>query len=259
MKARLLALAAAAALVAAPATAQSIRVGVTAGPHAEIMEKVVPEAKKLGLDVKVIEFTDYVIPNQALANGDIEANSFQHEPYLKNQIAKTNWKLTSAGLTIATPMGFYSKKFKTFDEVPNGATVAIQNDPSNAARSLRLLADNGVIKLRDSAGVSAGLTEVVDNPKKLKFVELDAAQLPRSLPDVDVAAVNNNYALQAGLDPIRDSILKEKNDSPWVNIIAIREQDKDKPWVKTFVQAYQSPPVKQFIAEKFKGAYTAAW
>jgi D-methionine transport system substrate-binding protein len=190
-KTPLLALAAA-ALIASPAAAETIRVGVTAGPHAEIMEKVVPEGKKLGLDIKVVEFTDYVIPNQALANGDIEANSFQHEPYLKNQISKTNWKLTTVGLTIATPMGFYSKKYKSFDAVPNGALVAIQNDPSNAARSLRLLADNGIIKLREGAGVTAGLTELVDNPKKLKFIELDAAQLPRSLPDVDIAAVNNN-------------------------------------------------------------------
>jgi D-methionine transport system substrate-binding protein len=259
MKTPLLVLAAAAALLVAPAAAETIRVGVTAGPHAQIMEQVVPEAKKLGLDVKVIEFSDYVIPNQALANGDIDANSFQHEPYLKNQIAKTNWKLVTVGLTIATPMGFYSKKYKSFDAVPAGALVAIQNDPSNAARSLRLLADSGIIKLRDGAGVTAGLTEIVDNPKKLKFVELDAAQLPRSLPDVDIAAVNNNYALQAGLDPVRESILKEKNDSPWVNILVAREQDKDKPWVKTFVQAYQSPSVKQFIAEKFKGAYVAAW
>jgi D-methionine transport system substrate-binding protein len=258
MKTPLIALAAA-ALIASPAFAQSIRVGVTAGPHAEIMEKVVPEAKKLGMDIKIVEFTDYVIPNQALANGDIEANSFQHEPYLKNQIVKANWKLVTVGHTIATPMGFYSKKYKSFDAVPNGALVAIQNDPSNAARSLRLLHDNGIIKLRDGAGVAAGLTEIVDNPKKLKFIELDAAQLPRSLPDVDIAAVNNNYALQAGLDPIKDSILKEKNDSPWVNVLVVREQDKDKPWVKTFVSAYQTPSVKQFIAEKFKGAYVAAW
>lgn len=260
MKVSLLALAAA-ALIASPAAAQTqtIRVGVTAGPHAQILEQVIPEAKKLGLDIKMIEFTDYVIPNQALANGDIEANSFQHEPYLKNQLAKTNWKLATVGLTIASPMGFYSKKYKDFKDVPASATVAIQNDPSNAARSLRLLADNGVIKLRDGAGVTAGLTDIIDNPKKLKFVELDAAQLPRSLPDVDIAAVNNNYALQAGLDPVRDSILKEKNDSPWVNILVVREQDKDKPWVKTFVTAYQSPSVKTFITEKFKGAYSAAW
>ncbi len=252
-------IAAAAALIASPVAAQTVRVGVTAGPHAQILERVVPEAKKLGLDVKVVEFTDYVIPNQALANREIEINSFQHEPYLNNQLAKTNWKLTKVAYTIASPMGFYSKKFKSFADVPAGATVAIQNDPSNAARSLQLLAANNVVKLRAGAGVTAGVVDIVENPKKLKFVELDAAQLPRSLPDVDVAAVNNNYAAQAGLDPVRDSIIKETNDGPWVNIIAVRAEDKDQAWVTTFVQAYQSPPIKQFIAEKFKGAYVAAW
>ena len=241
------------------ARAETIRVGVTAGPHAQILEKVVPEAKKLGLDVKIVEFTDYVIPNQALANKDIEVNSFQHEPYLKNQLAKTNWKLVKVAYTIASPMGFYSKTYKSFADLPAGATVAIQNDPSNGARSLQLLATNGIIKLRDGAGVTAGVVDIVDNPKKYRFIELDAAQLPRSLPDVDAAAVNNNYAVQAGLDPVRDSILKETANGPWVNIIAVREEDKDKPWVATFVKAYQSEAVKQFIAEKFKGAYIAAW
>jgi D-methionine transport system substrate-binding protein len=256
---RLLATLALGALLTAPAAAQTIRVGVTAGPHAQILEKVVPEAKKLGLDVKVVEFTDYVIPNQALANKDVEINSFQHEPYLKNQLAKTNWKLTKVAYTIASPMGFYSKKYKSFDQIPAGATIAIQNDPTNGARSLQLLAERGIIKLRDGAGVTAGTADIIANPKKYRFIELDAAQLPRSLPDVDAAAVNNNYAVQAGLDPVRDSIVKEEGEGPWVNIIAVRDEDKDKPWVATFVKAYQSEPVKQFIAEKFKGAYQAAW
>lgn len=259
---KLLATAALAALISSTAQAQqpqTVRVGVTAGPHAQILEQVVPEAKKLGLDVKVIEFTDYVIPNQALAGKEIEINSFQHEPYLKNQLSKTNWKLTKVGYTIASPMGFYSKKYKSFADVPAGATIAIQNDPTNGARSLQLLAANNIIKLRDGAGVTAGTNDIADNPKKYKFIELDAAQLPRSLPDVDVAAVNNNYAVQAGLDPVRDSIVKETSDGPWVNIIAVRDEDKDKPWVATFVKAYQSEPVKKFIAEKFKGAYVAAW
>lgn len=255
----LLVTAALAAMITVPATAETVRVGVTAGPHAQILEKVVPEAKKLGLDVNIIEFTDYVIPNQALANKEIEINSFQHEPYLKNQIAKTNWKLVKVAYTIASPMGIYSRKYKSFADIPVGATLAIQNDPTNAARSLHLLAANGVIKLKDPTNVVAGLTDIVDNPKKLRFIELDAAQLPRSLPDVDAAAVNNNYAVQAGLDPVKDSIVKETSDGPWVNIIAVREEDKDKPWVATFVKAYQSGPVKQFIVEKFKGAYVAAW
>jgi len=247
------------ALFAMPAAAETVRVGVTAGPHAQVLEAVVPEAKKLGLDVQIVEFTDYVIPNQALANGEIDINSFQHEPYLKNQIAKTNWKLVKVAYTIASPMGFYSNKYKSFADIPVGGTVAIQNDPTNGARSLQLLAANNIIKLRDGAGVTAGVVDIVDNPKQFKFVELDAAQLPRSLPDVDAAAVNNNYAVQAGLDPIRGSIIKEAADGPWVNILAVREEDKDKPWVATFVKAYHSDSVKQFVTEKFKGAYIAVW
>lgn len=256
---RLLLSAAFAAALLVPASAETIRVGVTAGPHAQILEKVVPEAKKLGLDVKIVEFTDYVIPNQALANKELEINSFQHEPYLKNQIAKTNWKISKVAYTIASPMGFYSKKYKSFEDIPAGATIAIQNDPTNGARSLQLLAANKIIRLRDGAGVTAGVADISENPKKYKFIELDAAQLPRSLPDVDAAAVNNNYAVQAGLDPLKDTIVKETNDGPWVNILAVREEDQDKPWVATFVKAYQSESVKQFIAEKFKGAYVAAW
>ena len=251
--------AALATLLATPALAETIKVGVTIGPHAQIMEKVVPEAKKLGLDLKVIEFSDYVIPNQALAQGDIDLNSFQHGPYLQNQIAKTNWKLVAVGNTILTPMGFYSKKYKSFAEIPVGATIAIQNDPTNSARSLKLLADNGLIKMRAGAPVTAGVLDIAENPKKLKFIELDAAQLPRALPDVDAAAVNNNYAVQAGLNTERDAILKEKNEGPYVNVLVVREQDKDKPWVKTFVKAYQTDEVKKFITEQFKGAYVAAW
>jgi D-methionine transport system substrate-binding protein len=256
---KLIATLAVAAFAATPAAAETVRVAVTAGPHAQILEKVVPEAKKLGLDVKIVEFTDYVIPNQALANREVEINSFQHEPYLKNQIGKTNWKISKVATTILSPMGFYSKKYKSFGEIPAGATIAIQNDPTNGARSLQLLADRGIIKLRPGAGVTAGTADIVENPKKYRFIELDAAQLPRSLPDVDAAAVNNNYAVQAGLDPVRESIIKEEGEGPWVNIIAVRDEDKDKPWVATFVKAYQSEPVKQFIAEKFKGAYIAAW
>jgi len=132
-------------------------------------------------------------------------------------------------------------------------------DPTNGARSLQLLAANKIVTLRDGAGVTAGVVDIAENPKKYRFAELDAAQLPRSLPDVDAAAVNNNYAAQAGLDPVKDSIVKENNEGSWMNIVAVRDEDKDKPWVAAFVKAYQSESVKQFIAEKFKGAYLAAW
>jgi D-methionine transport system substrate-binding protein len=238
---------------------QTIRVGVTAGPHAEVLDAVKKAAVANGLDIKVIEFTDYVVPNQALANKELEANSFQHEPYLKNQISKTGWKLTKVAYTTVSPMGFYSKKYAKFDDIPAGATVAIPNDPTNGARSLQILATNNIIKLRDPASVTAGIIDIADNPKKLKFVELDAAQLSRSLPDVDAAAVNNNYAVQAGLDPVRDSLIREPLESPWVNIIAVRDEDKDKPWVKKLVESYRSEPVKQFILTRFKGSYLPTW
>jgi D-methionine transport system substrate-binding protein len=238
---------------------QTIRVGVTAGPHAEVLDVVRKVAAERGLEIKVVEFTDYVFPNQALANKDLEANSFQHEPYLKNQIAKTGWKLVKVAYTTASPMGFYSKKYKSAADLPEGATVAIQNDPTNGARSLQILASSGIIKLRDPTSVTSGIIDISDNPRKLKFVELDAAQLSRSLPDVDAASINNNYAIQAGLDPVRDSLLKEPLESPWVNIIAVREEDKDKPWVKQFVDAYHSDPVRQFILTRFKGAYVPSW
>jgi D-methionine transport system substrate-binding protein len=151
-------------------------------------------------------------------------------------------------------MGFYSKKYKSFADLPEGATVAIQNDPTNGARSLQILAGNKFIKLRDPSSVTAGVADIVENPKKLRFVELDAAQLSRSLDDVDAASINNNYAVQAGLDPTRDSLIRQPLESPWVNIIAVREEDKDKPWGKKLADAYRSEPVKQFILTRFKGA-----
>ena len=179
--------------------AETIRVGVTAGPHAEIIDVVKKVAAERGLDIKVVEFTDYVVPNQALALKDLEANSFQHEPYLKNQISKTGWNIVKVANTIASPQGVYSLKYKKLSDLPEGARVAIANDPSNGARGLMILALHGAIKLKDPNNVASTIADITDNPKKLRFIELDAAQLPRSLQDVDVVSINNNYAVQAGL------------------------------------------------------------
>src|SRR5882724_9223340 len=161
--------------------AEALRVGVTAGPHAEITDVVKKVASERGLDIKVVEFTDYVVPNQALALKDLEANSFQHEPYLKNQISKTGWSIVKVANTIASPQGVYSLKYKKLSDLPEGARVAIANDPSNGARGLMILALHGAIKLKDPNNVASTIADITDNPKKLKFVELDAAQLPRSL------------------------------------------------------------------------------
>lgn len=237
----------------------ALKVGATPVPHAEILRVAAPLAEREGVKIEVVEFTDYVIPNDALAHGEIEANSFQHEPYLINQIEKTGWDLVPVALTIASPMGFYSEKYKSFDEIPDGALVAIQNDPTNGARSLYLLQAHGIIKLSDDAGLDAGPADIVENPKNLEFIELDAAQLPRSLPDVDAAAVNNNYAVQAGLDPMKDAIILEDLETPYTNILAVRAEDKDEPWVQQLIDAYHSEPVAKFVNERFKGTYVPVW
>ena len=250
------------ALIAFPADAQqrqAIRIGATPGPHAQILEAVRPKALKSGLDLKIIEFSDYVVPNAALASGELEANSFQHQPYLDNQNKDRGFKLVSVAQTVTFPMGIYSKKHKTWNEVPNGGTIAIQNDPTNGGRALLLLQNKGAIKVKESAGLKPTVVDITENPKKLKFVEIDAAQAPRVLDDVDAAAINTNYAQEAGLSPTKDPILKEDPSGPYVNVIAVRESDRDKPWVQALVEAYRSPETKRFIEEKFGGAMLPSW
>jgi D-methionine transport system substrate-binding protein len=241
------------------ASAETIKVGVTPGPHAQVLEAAKAVAAKKGLDIQIVEFSDYVVPNAALEAGDLQANSFQHQPYLDNQVADRKYKIVAVGNTINFPMGIYSKKVKTWDEVKTGATLAIPNDPTNGGRVLILLRDKGIIKLKDGVGFKPTLLDITDNPKKLKITEVDAAQLPRTLPDVDVAGINTNYATQAGLDPVKDAILREDPKGPYANIIAVRAADKDKPWVKTLVESYQSPEVKDFIEKTFKGSVLATW
>ncbi|MBV9560048.1 MAG: MetQ/NlpA family ABC transporter substrate-binding protein [Bradyrhizobium sp.] len=241
------------------APAETIKVGVTPGPHAQILEAVKPIAAKKGLDIQLVEFSDYVVPNAALDAGDIQANSFQNKPYLDNQKADRGYKIESVGLTVNFPIGVYSKKHKSWSEIPDGATVSIPNDPTNGGRVLLLFRDKGVIKLKDGVGFKPKITDITGNPKKLKFVEIDAAQSPRALDDVDVAAINTNYATEAGLDPVKDPILREEPKGPYVNLIAVRSVDKDKPWVATLVDSYHTPEVKEFVLTKFKGAVLPSW
>jgi D-methionine transport system substrate-binding protein len=246
---------------AAPAFAQQnqlIRIGVSPGPHAEILEKVKPLLAKQGIDLKIIEFSDYVVPNQALDAGELEANSFQNQPYLDNQVKDRGFKIETVGLTVNFPLGIYSSKYKSWAEVPDGATVAIQNDPTNGGRSLLLLQDKGIIKLKEGVGFKPTVADIVANPKKLKIIEIEAAQTPRSLADVAAAAINTNYAVDAKIDPA-SAILREDAKGPYVNLIAVRTADKDKPWVKTLLSAYHSPEIKAFVAERFKGSVLASW
>jgi D-methionine transport system substrate-binding protein len=256
---RLLLAGVAAALFAVPALAQTLKVGVTAGPHAEIFEKVAAITKKNGLELKIVEFSDYIQPNAALAAGDLDLNSFQHQPFLDNQVIDRKYDLVSVGKTVIFPIGIYSRKIKNLNELKDGSKVALPNDATNGGRVLLLLQSQGLIKLDPKAGLKATPLDVVENPKKLKFIELEAAQLPRSLDDVDLASINTNFAIEAGIDPIKDAIAREAEQSPYSNVIAVRGQDKDKPWVQTIVKAYQSDEIRAFIKERFKGAVVAGF
>lgn len=243
--------------IGAHADDKVIKVGTISGPDAQIWQVVQKVAKRNGLEVKVIEFNDYVQPNAALDAGDLDANSFQHQPYLDSQIKQRGYKIVNAGLTYISPLGVYSKKLKSLNALPQGARVAVPNDPSNENRALLLLQAQGVIKLKPGAGTdgnNATPLDIADNPKKIRIVELDAAQLPRTLSDVDAAAINTNFALAAGLQPTRDAIALEDVHSPYANLIAVRAKDKDQPWVKKLVAAYQSDDVRQFLKSEFKGS-----
>lgn len=246
---------------AAPVLAQDkpLKIGVTAGPHAQIFEQVKKVAERDGLKIQIVEFSDYIQPNAALAAGDLDLNSYQHKPFLDQQVKDRGYKIVPVGYTVNFPIGIYSKKVKALSELKEGARVGIPNDPTNGGRVLLVLQDKGLIKLKPDAGLKATPLDVVDNPKKLRFVELDAAQLARSLDDLDAAAVNTNYALSSGLNPARDAIAQESAKSPYVNLLAVREQDKDKPWVSKLVKAYQSEEVRKYVQTEFKGAVLAGF
>ena len=239
-----------------------IKVGTIGGPDAQIWEVVTKVAKREGLNVKVVEFNDYVQPNAALDAGDLDANSFQHQPYLDSQVKQRGYKIVNAGLTYISPLGIYSKKLKSLKDLAQGAKIAVPNDPSNENRALLLLQTQGVIKLKAGAGTNgnnATALDVAENPKKIKLVELDAAQLPRSLDDLDAASINTDYAVKAGLQPTKDAIAIEDLKGPYANLIAVRAQDRDKPWVKKLVAAYESDEVRKYIDTQFKGAIIPAF
>lgn len=237
-----------------------IKIGVTAGPHAEIMDNVKKLADKKGLKVEVVEFSDFVTPNVALHQGELFANSMQHAPYLKATLAKEpSFKLVEVFKTVNFPMAVYSQKIKKGDEIPDGAIVGIPNDPSNGGRALILLADKGLIKIKDMKNVVTTVKDITANPKNLVIRELDAAIIPNSLPDLTIAVINCNYALPAGLNPTKDSILLENSDNPFLNIFVTREANAKDPRIKQLREVYQSAENKQFIADHFKGTITTAW
>ncbi len=240
-------------------TKKEIKIGATAGPHAEVAEAVAKEAQKQGLNVKVVEFTDYITPDKALASGDIDLNSYQHKPFLDNFNKQNNSDLVPIGKTILMRMGVYSDKVKDVKDIKDGGIVAIPNDPTNGGRGLVLLEKAGLIKLKDGIGFKATIADIAENPKNLQFKELEAAQLPRSLADVDAAAITMNYVMSAGLDVQKQGIFLESKDEPLaVMVLAARNKDKDDPTYKKIADIFRSEAVKQFIADKYKGTIVSA-
>lgn len=239
--------------------AKLVRIGVTAGPHAEIAEALIPVARKNGLEVKVVEFSDGSVINQATDDGDLEANAFQHTPYLDGQVQERHLDLTSVARTVLLPMAGYSRRFHDLASLPAGAQVAIPNDPTNAGRALKLLEAGGLLKFAPGLGFNTTVLDIVDNPRKLRIIELEATQVPRSLEDVDLAVINTNYAILVGLDPIKDSLLRENDLSEYFCLIAARRRDAGSDWVKQLVASYRSPEVKSFVETKYHGSIIAGW
>ena len=229
-----------------------IVVGATPEPHAALLSLVVDDLAAQGITLEVKEFTDYVTPNDAVEYGEIDANYFQHIPYLESFNTEHGYHLVNAGGIHVEPIALYSSKYSSLSDIPNGAVIAIPNDPTNEGRALLLLQSAGLIKLKDNAGLEAIPLDIVENPKNLKFSEIEAATLPRILSDVDAAVINGNYAIPAGLVATRDGLFVEGADSPYVNVIAVKAGNENNPAVKALVEALKSDEVKAYVAEHYK-------
>lgn len=229
----------------------TLTVGATPEPHAVLLNLVADDLAEEGITLKVIEFTDYVTPNKALEDGQIDANFFQHIPYLEKFNEEQGYHLVNAGGVHIEPIALYSRKHDSIDSFANGASIAIPNDPTNGGRALLLLEAAGLITLSDDAGIAATPYDIVDNPKNLNFHEIEAASLPRVLDDVDAAVINGNYAIPAGLKANEDGLAVEGSDSPYVNIVAVKEGSENDPAVHALVKALQSQEVKDYIAETY--------
>jgi len=251
------------AVLRAPAFAQAaaigtaarpLHVGVTSGVHAEVLEVVRDVLAKQDFAVKITEFSDFIQPNVALAAGEIDINTYQHLPFLEAQKQQRGYDFVPVGKTVLTVMGVFSRKHNSLDALPKGARVAIPNDPTNGGRALLLLEKAGVIKLRAGADYRATIADVAENPKGIRILELEAASIARSLEDVDAAAITGNYAVPAGLNPLKEGLAVEDKDSAYTVLVVARRGDENKPWAQKLAHAYADPAVKDFVAEKYKGA-----
>lgn len=237
----------------------TITVGATSVPHAEILNEVVDDLAKEGITLNVKEFSEYTVLNPSLSSGEIDANFFQHSSYLNNYIEETGEKLVSVGPVHTEPMGLYSKSVQYLDDFSQGDKIAIPNDATNGSRALLLLESNGIIKLKDGVGDKATIFDIEENPKNLEIIELDAATLPRALDDVKMAVINTNYALEAGFNPMEDAIAIEGSDSPFANILVVKEGNENKTEIQSLYKALTSDEIKTFIEEKYKGAVVPAF
>ena len=236
-----------------------IKIGVSPVPHSEIIEFIKDDLEKDGVEVEIVEFTDYIIPNKALDDKDIDANFFQHEPYMNDFREKENLDIVSLGAVHIEPMGLFSTKHDNINDLKDGSTIAIPNDATNGGRALLLLEQNGLIKLDDKAGLLATENDIVENPKNLEIEALEAAQLPRVLNDLDGAIINGNYALEADLVPTEDALILEEKDSPFANIIAIRKGEENEEKFKILMKHIQSDKVKKFIEDNYEGTLIPAF
>ena len=240
--------------------AKNLKVGATPVPHAELLEEIKPVLKEEGINLEIVEFSDYVQPNVALNDKELDANFFQHEPYLDDFIKEhKEMKLKNAGGIHIEPMGIYSKKITDLKDLKEGASVSIPNDPTNGGRALMLLEKAGLLKLKDGVKETATVQDVAENPKSLRFEEVEAAQVPRTLEDVDAAVINTNYAMQINLVPTKDALFMEDSTSPYVNIVAVREGDEKRPEIQSLLKALKSDKIKKFIEDKYKGAIVPAF
>jgi len=238
-----------------------IKVGVESGPEyvvAEVAKKVAKE--KYGLEVELVQFNDYIMPNTALEQGDIDVNAYQSGPFLEEQIKQRGYKFVSVGNTFIYPLAGYSNKIKSLGELKDGSTIVIPNDATNLGRSLLLLQKFGLIRLKKQNGISPRLVDISHNPRNFKIIELEAPQLPRVLDDnnVTIALINNNFAAQAGI-LLKDGLFAEDKDSPYVNLIVARADNKEEDKVKRFVKAFQSDEVVQIAELEFKGGAVKGW
>ncbi|GEQ20028.1 MetQ/NlpA family ABC transporter substrate-binding protein [Clostridium butyricum] len=233
-----------------------IKIGVTPKPHKEIVDAAVPLLEKEGYKVEITEFNDYVQPNTAVEEGSLDVNFFQHTPYLNEQVQSRGLHLKSVAAIHLEPMGLYSKKITSLGELKDGSTIAVPNDPSNEARALKLLAANGLIKIKDGELVTPA--DITENPKNLQFSELEAAAVPRAVDDVDAAVINGNYAIEAGFDPTTNAIVKEDKDSeaakPYANIIVVKEGNENLEKIQALIKALTSDEVRDFINKEYNGA-----